>query len=82
MLIMQMKTRSAFPKKMTKSYFQKLWKIVEIDPKLCIEKHIEQIYAKTKVKLKALARIGPFKNIQEKKVLMKAFLRLNLDAAY
>ena len=41
-LIMQMKLRSAFPKKMTK------WKIEEIDPKLCIEKHIEQIYAKTK----------------------------------
>ena len=59
------------------------WKIEEIDPKLCIEKHIEQIYAKTNVKLKALARIGPFKNIQENKVLMKAFfLRLNLDAAY
>ena len=46
---------------------------MEIDPKLCIEKHIEQIYAKTKVKLKALARIGPFKNIQEKEVLLKAF---------
>ena len=46
---------------------------VEIEVKARIEKHIEQIYAKVRVKLKALARINPFMNIQKKKVLMKAF---------
>ena len=43
------------------------------DVKLSFEKHIEQIYAKTRAKLKALARIAPFMNINKKKVLMKAF---------
>ena len=37
--------------------------------KLSFEKHIKQIYAK----LKVLARIAPFINIQKKKVLIKAF---------
>ena len=46
---------------------------VTIDTKLSFEKHIEQIYAKARVKLKALARIAPFINIKKKKVLMKAF---------
>ena len=41
-----------------------------IDEKLNFEKHIEQIYVKAKAKLKALARIAPFMNIQKKKVLM------------
>ena len=44
-----------------------------IDAKLSFEKHIEQIYAKTRAKLKALARIAPFMNIKKKRVLMKAF---------
>ena len=34
---------------------------------------IQQIYVKAKTKLKALARIAPFININTKKVLMKAF---------
>ena len=46
---------------------------VTIDTKLSFEKHIEQIYAKARAKLKALARIAPFMNIEKKKVLMKAF---------
>ena len=46
---------------------------VTIDEKLSFEKHIEQIYAKARAKLKALARIAPFMNVDKKKVLMKAF---------
>ena len=59
-----------------------------IDAKLSFEKHIEQIYAKARAKLKALARIAPFMNIKKKKVLMKAFfygsiqlLPTNLDVS-
>ena len=37
---------------------------VKIDAKLSFEKNIEQIYAKARVKLKALARIAPFINIK------------------
>ena len=44
-----------------------------IDVKLNFLKHIEQIYAKARAKLKALARIAPFMNIKEKRVLMKVF---------
>ena len=55
---------------------------VTIDAKLNFVKHIEQIYAKARAKLKALARIAPFMNIKKKKVLMKAFLWLNLAAAH
>ena len=40
---------------------------VEIEAKLCIEKHIEQIYAKARVKLKALARINPFMTSRKRK---------------
>ena len=46
---------------------------VTIDVKLSFEKRIEQIYAQTRAKLKASARIVPFMNIQKKKVLIKAF---------
>ena len=46
---------------------------VTIDAKLSFEKHIEQIYAKARAKLKALARMAPFMNVRKKKVLMKAF---------
>ena len=46
---------------------------VTIDAKLNFVKHIKQIYAKARAKLKALARIAPFMNIKKKKVLMKAF---------
>ena len=42
---------------------------VTIDAKLSFEKHIEQIYAKARAKLKALARIAPFMNIRKNKVL-------------
>ena len=47
---------------------------VTIDAKLSFEKHIEQIYAKARAKLKALARIAPFMNIKKKKILIKVFL--------
>ena len=46
---------------------------VTIDAKLSFVKHIEQIYAKARTQLKALARIAPLMNIKKKKVLMKAF---------
>ena len=36
---------------------------VIIDAKLIIEKHIKEIYAKARAKLKALATIAPFMNI-------------------
>ena len=45
---------------------------VTIDAKLSFEKHIKQIYAKARAKLKALARIAHFMSIKKKKVLMKA----------
>ena len=45
---------------------------VTIDAKLNLVKHIEQIYAKARAKLKALARIAPFMNSKKKRVLMKA----------
>ena len=45
---------------------------VTIDAKLSFVKHIEQIYAKARAMLKALARIAPLMNIKKKKVLMKA----------
>ena len=38
-----------------------------IDTKLSFEKHIEQIYAKARAKLKALARIAPFMNMKKNK---------------
>ena len=47
---------------------------VTIHAKLSFENHIEQIYAKVRAKLKALARITCSTNMQKKKVLMKAFL--------
>ena len=40
---------------------------VTIDAKLSFEKHIEQICAKARAKLKALARIASFINIKKKK---------------
>ena len=55
---------------------------VTIDAKLSFEKHIEQIYAKARAKLKALTRIAPFMNIKKKIVLMKAlFMPTNLDVS-
>ena len=44
------------------------------DAKLSFDKHMEQIYAKVRAKLKVLARIASFMNIQKKKVLMKALI--------
>ena len=46
---------------------------VTIDSKLTFEKHIQQICAKASSKLKALARITPFMNIEKRKILMNAF---------
>ena len=46
---------------------------VTIDVKRSFEKHIQQIYAKTKAKLKALGRIASFINMNKKKVLVKVF---------
>ena len=46
---------------------------VTIDTKISFEKHIEQIYVKARAKLKTLATITLFMNIQKKKALMKAF---------
>ena len=46
---------------------------VTIDSKLSFVKHIEQIYAKARVMLKALARTTPLMSIKKKKVFMKAF---------
>ena len=46
---------------------------VTIDVKLSFEKHIQQIYAKIRAKLKALARMAPFRNIKKRKVLRKVF---------
>ena len=56
---------------------------VTIDAKLSFEKHIEQIYAKARTKLKALTRVSPFMNIQKKKVLMmKAFFFFTAQFSY
>ena len=41
---------------------------VTIDTKLSFEKHIEQIYAKARTKLKALTRMVPFMNIRKKSI--------------
>ena len=46
---------------------------VTIDVKLIFVKHVEQIYAKARAKLKALVRIAPFMNTEKKRVLMKTF---------
>ena len=42
-------------------------KNVTIDAKLSFDKYIEQIYAKTKAKLKALAKIASFMKTQKRK---------------
>ena len=55
---------------------------VTIEAELSFGKHIKQIDVKPRVKLKALARIALFMNIQKKKALMKAFLQLNLATAH
>ena len=52
---------------------------VTIKPKLGLEKHTEQIYPTARAKLKALARIASFMNIQKTKVLMKAFFTAQLN---
>ena len=41
---------------------------VTIDVKLNFVKHIEQIYAKARIKIKALTRIAPFMNTEKKRV--------------
>ena len=52
---------------------------VTIDAKLSFEKHIEQICVKAWEKLKGLARVAPSKNIQKKKVLIKAFFTIQFS---
>ena len=44
-----------------------------IDSKLNFYKHIQQICSRASAKLKALARIAPFMNITERKMLMNVF---------
>ena len=46
---------------------------VTIDMKLSFKTHIQQICGKTNAKLKALARIVPFINFGNKKILMNVF---------
>ena len=55
---------------------------VTVDAKLSFLEDIEKIYAKSRAKLKALARISLFLNIKKKKVLMKTFLWVNLATAH
>ena len=52
---------------------------VTIDAKLSLEKHIEQICVKAWEKLKGLTRVAPSKNIQKKKVLIKAFFTIQFS---
>ena len=52
---------------------------VTIDVKRSFEKHIQQIYAKTKAKLKALGRIASFINMNKKKVLVKYFFMVQFS---
>ena len=46
---------------------------ITIGPKLSFDKHIQQIYSRASVKLKALAKIAPFMNVTKRKILMNAF---------
>ena len=46
---------------------------VTIDTKLSFKTDIQQICGKTNAKLKALARIVPFMNLEKKKILMNEF---------
>ena len=46
---------------------------IKIDSKLSYDKHIQQICSRKSAKLKAFARIAPFRNITKTKILMNAF---------
>ena len=48
---------------------------IVVDCKLSFENHINQIYSKARVKMKALARIAPFLNKRKRKLLMNAFFK-------
>ena len=48
---------------------------IDIDCKLSFENHINQMCSKARAKFKALARIAPFLNKKERKLLMNAFFK-------
>ena len=52
---------------------------VTIDAKLSFEKHVQKICAKDTTKLKILARIAPFMNIQKMKVMRKAIFTVQFS---
>ena len=53
---------------------------VTIDAKLCLKTHIQYIFGKANAKLKAVARIVPFMNLEKKNILMNAFF--NAEFSY
>ena len=48
---------------------------IDIDCELSFGNHINQLNAKSKVKIKTLARIAPFLNKRKTKLLMNAFFK-------
>ena len=54
---------------------------VTIDSNLTFEPHINNTCKKSSQKLSAIARISPFMDLQQRKLLMTAFLNHNLAIA-